>query len=147
MKAVAIGIELYYLVGVPSGRGIFWGKIKMPRFQFARLVLVTTLLTLLKSVRQPQRSFAVAVFLLLGVAGLVQAQTSPTTTVVTSSATAASDPGVRGGAPGAGGFIAGLTDRQKEFFFAGQTEFKAVEVVTGGLGPRMNLDSCAGCHA
>src|SRR6267378_3854226 len=87
----------------------------MPRFQFARLVLVTTLLTLLKSVRQPQRIFTVAVFLLLGVTGLLQAETSPTTTIAPTSATTASDPGVRGGAV--------------------------------GLGPRMNLDSCAGCHA
>ena len=80
------------------GRGLFWGKIKMPRFQFARLVFVTTFLTLLYGTIG-----------LLGVAGLLQAQTSPTTTVVTSSPAPASDPGVRGGVPGAGGPIAGLT--------------------------------------
>jgi len=98
----------------------------------------------MKSVRQPQRIFAVAVFLLLGVAGLLQAQTFPTTTVITSSAR---DPGVRGGAAGAGGPIAGLTARQSAFFTEGQGEFVSVEVVADGLGPRMNLDSCAGCHA
>jgi CxxC motif-containing protein (DUF1111 family) len=48
---------------------------------------------------------------------------------------------------GAGDPIAGLTDRQKEFFFAGQVAFKEVDGVAEGLGPRMNLDSCAGCHA
>ena len=101
----------------------------------------------MKSVRQPQRTFTVAVFLLLGVAGSLQAQTSPTTTVVTSAATSARDPGVRGGAAGAGGPIAGLTVRQSEFFVDGKAEFEAVEAVDEGLGPRMNLDSCAGCHA
>jgi CxxC motif-containing protein (DUF1111 family) len=100
----------------------------------------------MKSLRQPQRIFTVAIFLLLGVAGLLQAQTSPTTTAVTSTATTARDPGVREGAAGAGGFIAGLTDRQKEFFTAGQEDFEEVEAVAEGLGPRMNLDSCAGCH-
>ena len=117
------------------GRGLFWGKIKMPRFQFARLVFVTTFLTLLYGTIG-----------LLGVAGLLQAQTSPTTTVVTSSPTPASDPGVRGGVPGAGGPIAGLTGGQYAFFVAGQEDFKEVEGVGDGLGPRMNLDSCAGCH-
>src|ERR1700730_876220 len=130
---------------------MLWGKIKMPRFRFLMLEIFTTILTLMsgsmKSVRQPQRIFTVAVFLLLGAAGLLQAQTSPTTTVVTVSATTASDPGVRGGAPGAGGFIAGLTDRQQDFFAAGQAEFapRQPDGVADGLGPRMNLDSCGGC--
>jgi CxxC motif-containing protein (DUF1111 family) len=101
----------------------------------------------MKSVRQPRRILTVAVFLLLGAAGLLQAQTSPTTAVVTSSTTTARDPGVRGGPPGAGGFIAELTARQQEFFAAGQGEFGEAETVAEGLGPRMNLDSCAGCHA
>jgi CxxC motif-containing protein (DUF1111 family) len=59
----------------------------------------------------------------------------------------ASDPGVRGGGPGAGGPIDGLTPRETDFFNAGQEDFEEVEVVADGLGPRMNLDSCAGCHA
>jgi CxxC motif-containing protein (DUF1111 family) len=59
----------------------------------------------------------------------------------------ASDPGVRGGAPGAGGPIAPLTAREFEFFTAGKTEFEGAEDVGDGLGPRMNLDSCGGCHA
>jgi CxxC motif-containing protein (DUF1111 family) len=59
----------------------------------------------------------------------------------------ANDPGIRGGDPGAGGPIANLTGRQLDFFNAGKEDFEDVEVVADGLGPRMNLDSCAGCHA
>jgi CxxC motif-containing protein (DUF1111 family) len=58
----------------------------------------------------------------------------------------ASDPGVRGGPDGAGGMLAGLTGSQPAFFAAGQTEFEEPDGVGDGLGPRFNLDSCAGCH-
>src|SRR6266403_1224860 len=57
------------------------------------------------------------------------------------------DPGVRGGAAGAGAPIAGLTPGQHRFFDAGQEEFAAAETVPEGLGPRFNLNSCGGCHA
>ncbi len=66
----------------------------------------------------------------------------------------ASDPGVRGGAPGAGSPIAGLTSNQLAFFSAGQAEFNEIDSVTGsvagtgkGLGPRFNAEGCAQCHA
>ncbi len=59
----------------------------------------------------------------------------------------AQDPGVRGGAAGAGGASAGLTKTQSAFFTAGLGAFTEVDAVPDGLGPRMNLDSCAGCHA
>jgi len=63
----------------------------------------------------------------------------------------ASDPGVRGGAAGAGGPIAGLDSpvfRGEAALFAdGLDTFGEVDEVADGLGPRMNLDSCAGCHA
>jgi CxxC motif-containing protein (DUF1111 family) len=66
----------------------------------------------------------------------------------------ATDPGVRGGPPGAGSPIAGLTQNQLAFFSAGQTNFLQVDSVTGsiqntgnGLGPRFNAESCAQCHA
>jgi CxxC motif-containing protein (DUF1111 family) len=59
----------------------------------------------------------------------------------------AQDPGVRLGPPGAGGAVGGLTTGQAEYFAAGQTEFTEAETVAEGLGPRMNLDSCAGCHS
>jgi len=59
----------------------------------------------------------------------------------------AHDPGVRGGAAGAGAPIAGLTPGQRRFFDAGQGEFDEPETVPDGLGPRFNLNSCGGCHA
>ena len=60
-----------------------------------------------------------------------------------------SDPGVRGGAPGAGkAFTSGLTAGDLAFFNTyGAPTFAEVEAVVNGLGPRFNLDSCAGCHA
>ena len=79
--------------------------------------------------------------LVLGAAALLQAQTATTTTTFR-----ASDPGVRGGDPGAGGPIDGLTTRQGVFFDVGKDEFEDVDGVAEGLGPRMNLDSCRGCH-
>jgi CxxC motif-containing protein (DUF1111 family) len=106
-----------------------------------------TWLLRIKPVRRPQRILGFAVFLLLGPTGLLQAQTSPTTAVATSSGNIASDPGVRGGVAGAGGPIAGLTPGQSAFFADGKADFEEVEAVADGLGPRMNLDSCAGCHA
>src|SRR5499427_2936618 len=57
------------------------------------------------------------------------------------------DPGVRGGPAGAGGMLPGLTAGQQALFTAGQTAFNTAEEVDEGLGPRMNLDSCGGCHA
>jgi len=54
---------------------------------------------------------------------------------------------VRGGPPAAGGAIAGLTARQTAFFNEGLGEFIDIDGVAEGLGPRMNLDSCGGCHA
>jgi CxxC motif-containing protein (DUF1111 family) len=59
----------------------------------------------------------------------------------------AQDPGVRGGAAGAGGAIAGLSPNESALFTATQPTFNEVDAVADGLGPRMNLDSCAGCHA
>jgi CxxC motif-containing protein (DUF1111 family) len=58
----------------------------------------------------------------------------------------ARDPGVRGGAPGAGGTLSGLTPSQQEYFQAGQEAFVELSVLGNGLGPRFNLDSCGGCH-
>src|SRR6267142_7236427 len=59
---------------------------------------------------------------------------------------AARDPGVRGGAAGAGAPIAGLTETELAFFSAGADEFTEEEEVGDGLGPTMNLGSCSGCH-
>ncbi len=82
-------------------------------------------------------------------------------------AQALQDPGVRGGPPGAGGPLpnlipgGGSQPAQPGFFQAAQVFFTSVFSVTGsindappgltnggpGLGPRYNLNSCAGCHA
>src|SRR3989442_3956768 len=58
------------------------------------------------------------------------------------------DPGIRGGPPGAGqAFASGLTAGDLSFFNdPGLSQFTQVEAVADGLGPRFNLDSCAGCH-
>jgi CxxC motif-containing protein (DUF1111 family) len=61
--------------------------------------------------------------------------------------TTAKDPGVRGGLPGAGKAIAGLTGVEPKFFLDGATSFTTVRGAKDGLGPRFNLDNCAGCHA
>jgi hypothetical protein len=57
------------------------------------------------------------------------------------------DPGVRGGAPGAGGPIAGLNSAQLAYFTAAQARFSVIETVSSGLGPGFNELSCANCHA
>jgi len=58
----------------------------------------------------------------------------------------AKDPGVRAGA-GAGTPLANLTPTQLEFFNMGKVSFVEAEAVADGLGPRMNLDNCGGCHS
>jgi CxxC motif-containing protein (DUF1111 family) len=61
------------------------------------------------------------------------------------------DPGVRGGAAGAGGPLPGLTADETSFFNDGLARFAEIEVVTGGsnngLGPRFNSNQCLSCHA
>jgi CxxC motif-containing protein (DUF1111 family) len=64
-----------------------------------------------------------------------------------------SDPGVRGGPPGAGGALVGLNSNEVAFFNGALKRFQEVDSVRGtltdgsGLGPRFNADSCATCHA
>jgi CxxC motif-containing protein (DUF1111 family) len=63
------------------------------------------------------------------------------------------DPGPRGGNPGAGAPIANLTPDQARFFATALAQFTEVEGVTltspgnGGLGPTFNGIACAMCHA
>src|SRR6202047_892961 len=61
------------------------------------------------------------------------------------------DPGVRGGAPGAGGPLQGLTADENAFFLDGQARFAEIEVVNkganNGLGPRFNSNQCFSCHS
>jgi CxxC motif-containing protein (DUF1111 family) len=66
----------------------------------------------------------------------------------------ATDPGPRGGLPGAGGPLPGLSLAALQLFLAGQAAMQEIDSVQGtvpdtglGLGPRFNMDSCGGCHA
>ena len=63
------------------------------------------------------------------------------------SQTRAQDPGVRSGAAAAGAPLDGLTAGQQSYFARGLEDFTEAEGMNDGLGPRMNLDSCGGCHA
>jgi CxxC motif-containing protein (DUF1111 family) len=76
------------------------------------------------------------VFAMTGVSSQVQKQ-----------AALARDPGVRAGAAGAGAPLPGVTKPENEYFLAGQEEFEEADDVAEGLGPTMNLDSCASCHS
>jgi len=87
---------------------------------------------------------AIALLLVLAVAGFfVFRDELP---LPDDSSSAARDPGVRGGAAGAGAPIAGLTQTELAFFSAGTDEFAEEEEASDGLGPTMNLGSCGGCH-
>ena len=61
------------------------------------------------------------------------------------------DPGVRGGAAGAGTPLKGLTADENGFFRDGLLRFAQIEIVTGGnnsgLGPRFNSNQCLSCHS
>ena len=61
------------------------------------------------------------------------------------------DPGVRGGAAGAGSPLQGLTADETTFFKDGLVRFADIEAVTGGanngLGPRFNSNQCLSCHS
>ncbi|WP_248357497.1 di-heme oxidoredictase family protein [Anaeromyxobacter oryzae] len=66
------------------------------------------------------------------------------------------DTGIRAAAQGIGDPLPGLTAEELAFFQAGLQDFVVRASVQGdavipgtesGLGPRFNLDSCAGCHA
>src|SRR5215472_5388090 len=61
------------------------------------------------------------------------------------------DPGPRGGPPGAGVPLTGLTADESAFFLDGQARFAEIEVVAkgsnNGLGPRFNSNQCFSCHS
>ena len=74
---------------------------------------------------------------------------------VTFAAQAAKDPGVRGGAPGAGGIINGLGSDGDTLFSFLFSEFTQLHSIAGslanesgnGLGPGYNANSCGVCHS
>jgi CxxC motif-containing protein (DUF1111 family) len=84
---------------------------------------------------------SVSMFFVLATVGLVIFQIG----IVSSFGRNAQDPGVRKGAD-AGAPLRGLNADELEYFNASKIEFAAPEEVDEGLGPRMNLDSCGGCH-
>src|SRR5262245_42218703 len=88
------------------------------------------------------RNRSISWLLVLGFVSLVALQVT-----ITSQSPAAKDPGVRTGDPGAGAPLPGLTAQQNEYFVAGKEDFEEAEEVEDGIGPRMNLDSCGGCHS
>ncbi|HEX7793466.1 MAG TPA: hypothetical protein VF456_03905, partial [Vicinamibacterales bacterium] len=88
------------------------------------------------------RSRSISRLIVLGAVSLVAFQVS-----ISSQSQSAHDPGVRSGDAGAGGPLPGLTAGQNEYFVAGKAEFAEAEDVADGMGPRMNLDSCGGCHS
>src|SRR2546426_8333466 len=105
---------------------------------------------MLPKVRITRRGLG-AIILAIG-AGLLMTAVLPRE--VSSDLFAARDPGVRTGPAGAGGKLFGLTDLEQQLFGVGLEAFEEVQSVQGtipqteaGLGPRFNLDSCAGCHA
>lgn len=59
---------------------------------------------------------------------------------------AVKDPGPRSGPAGGGEPLAGLSRDQLIAFEEGKAAFVKAFNVKDGLGPAMNLDSCAGCH-
>jgi CxxC motif-containing protein (DUF1111 family) len=105
---------------------------------------MTTITRAFKRVATTARSFnSFSLLAALATAGLLGLAIQP----VSSQNLKAKDPGVRAGAAGAGGPLADLTGSQAEYFDAGKKEFEEVEEPDEGLGPRLNLDSCGGCHA
>jgi CxxC motif-containing protein (DUF1111 family) len=90
------------------------------------------------------KNFVVFLLVIMALFGFAFVQTRIGSSESTFSAR---DPGVRGGNPGAGAPLSGLSSSQLAFFDAGQEDFAEEEEVADGLGPTMNLDSCAGCHS
>src|SRR5215510_3086280 len=88
------------------------------------------------------RNRSISWLIVLGFVSLVSLQVT-----ISSQSQAAKDPGVRAGDAGAGKALDGITGQQNEYFLAGKEEFEEAEEIDEGIGPRMNLDSCGGCHA
>ena len=85
-------------------------------------------------------SLSIGALLLLSGTGAVVAQNP------------AKDPGVRSGSVDSGSELASVIGAAPdEYFLDGKSRFQAVESVQGGknngLGPRLNSNSCSGCHA
>src|SRR5262245_56882606 len=91
-------------------------------------------------------STASAIVISLAFSGSLSAQTAAPEAAAAAVSFGPRDPGVRGGAAGAGGALPGLTTDENAFFEVGKEDFAEAEGVGDGLGPRFNLDGCGGCH-
>ena len=90
------------------------------------------------------KTLVIALLLVLG--GVLLFVSRDDMSFLDEASSAARDPGPRVGAAGAGAPIAGLTESELVLFNNGKGEFEEEEDVADGLGPTMNLGSCAGCH-
>jgi CxxC motif-containing protein (DUF1111 family) len=125
----------------------------MPRFSLFRAVLFRPRKPHALAPPPGGRLFGLAL-IALGV-GLLAAASAPLLVGAQTAPFRPHDPGVRGGDPGAGGAFDTLTPDQLTFFNDGLERFKEIDSVSGtiagedgiGLGPRFNMNSCAGCHA
>jgi CxxC motif-containing protein (DUF1111 family) len=83
-----------------------------------------------------------------GLTGIALLLLGISTTVVSADrgGNAARDPGPRTSSAAAGAPLANLTPMEREYFDAGLEEFEEAEGIADGIGPRFNLDGCAGCH-
>jgi hypothetical protein len=109
------------------------GEFQMERIKFAHACSLA--------------SIASVMLASVSLSGSAFAQNAAFATSNTNASQGPADPGVRGGAPGAGGPLPGLSTLEQAFFNAATGIFTEVETVPTGLGPRFNLDSCGGCHA
>jgi CxxC motif-containing protein (DUF1111 family) len=115
----------------------------MQQFRLGQLGLVAAIATLTSG--------------FVGLPGTVAAQSlsADSTALSTHRRPIAVDPGPRGGPAGAGGPLAIPDPGQQQLFVAARARFQEVDSVSGtmpdeagiGLGPRFNLNGCAGCHA
>jgi CxxC motif-containing protein (DUF1111 family) len=115
----------------------------MKRFRFGQLGLVVTIATLTSGLLDlPETAAAQAV-----------SADSPGSPALRQPKPV--DPGPRSGPAGAGGPLVGVGTGAQELFAAARSRFQEINSVSGtmrgeagvGLGPRFNLNGCAGCHA
>src|ERR1700694_4729911 len=107
-----VKIRLAYAFSLASLAAGLLGSVSLPKFAWAQSAAVTN----------------------------SNAATADTATANTSNRSRGPvDPGVRGGDPGAGGPLAGLSAVELAFFGVAKEVFQEVEQVADGLGPRFNL--------
>jgi CxxC motif-containing protein (DUF1111 family) len=94
-----------------------------------------------------RRAVVVPLVAALAAIGFVSNVELASSQALLTASSAARDPGVRFGSADAGAPIPWLTANERLFFDSGLADFSSTETIADGLGPRMNMDSCSGCHA